>query len=167
MSDLFLVEARLKLVDSWSSAERMEGVRNVLKVNELNHSVKERAYQESLHGKYEVWRDGEVKSVEKEWEKFRDIVMECNNDVCGMRHVSRQRRKGSEFWNEEVGRTVAKKRKNFSGMASEKRGLPMTDTGKLPVQVAVKLQVQAANRILDQRWGERLWSDFEGNKKMF
>ena len=33
----------------------MEGVRNVLKVSELNNSVKERAYQESLHGKYEVW----------------------------------------------------------------------------------------------------------------
>ena len=33
------------------SAGRMEGVRNVLKVSELNNSVKERAYQESLHGK--------------------------------------------------------------------------------------------------------------------
>ena len=27
----------------------MEGVRNVFKVSELNHSVKETAYQESLH----------------------------------------------------------------------------------------------------------------------
>ena len=39
-------------------------MRNVLKVSELNNSVKERAYQESLGGKYEVWRGGEVKSVE-------------------------------------------------------------------------------------------------------
>ena len=75
----------------------MEGVRNVLKVSELNHSVKERAYQESLRGKYEVWRGGEVESVEKEWEKFRDMVMECTNDVCGMRRVGGQRRKGSEW----------------------------------------------------------------------
>ena len=36
----------------------MEGVRNVLKVNELNNSMKERTYQKSLHGKYEVWRGG-------------------------------------------------------------------------------------------------------------
>ena len=57
----------------------MEGVRNVLKVSELNHSVKEMAYQESLRGKYEVWRGGEVESVEKEWEKFRDIVMACSS----------------------------------------------------------------------------------------
>ena len=58
MFDYFLVEARLKLVGGWRSAVRMEGVRNVLKVSELNNSVKERAYQESLHLKYEVWRGG-------------------------------------------------------------------------------------------------------------
>ena len=56
MSDHCLVEARLKLVGGWISAGRMEGVRNVLKVSELNNSVKERAFQESLRGKYEVWR---------------------------------------------------------------------------------------------------------------
>ena len=32
LSDHFLVEARLKLLDGWRSAGRMEGVRNVLKV---------------------------------------------------------------------------------------------------------------------------------------
>ena len=80
---------------------------------ELNNGVKERAYQESLRGKYEVWRGGEVKSVEKEWEKFRDIVMECTNEVCGMRRVGGQRRKGSDWWNEEVGRAVAEKRRAF------------------------------------------------------
>ena len=36
----------------------MEVVRNVLKVSELNKSVNEPAYQESLCGKYEVWRGG-------------------------------------------------------------------------------------------------------------
>ena len=43
----------------------MESVRNVLKVSELNHSVKEMTYQESLRVKYEVCRGGEVESVEK------------------------------------------------------------------------------------------------------
>ena len=73
--------ARLKLLGGWRSAGRMEGVRNVLKVSDLNHSVKEMAYQESLRGKYEVWRGGEVESVEKEWEKFRDMVMECTTQI--------------------------------------------------------------------------------------
>ena len=47
LSNHFLVEARLKLVGNWRSAGRMDGVRNVLKVSELNNSVKERAYQEA------------------------------------------------------------------------------------------------------------------------
>ena len=34
--------------------------------------------------------------MEKEWEKFRDIVMECTYDVCGMRNVGGLRRKRSE-----------------------------------------------------------------------
>ena len=75
LSDHFWVEVRLKLVGGRRSDGRMEGVRNVLKVSELNHGVKQRAYQGSLRGKYEVWRGGEVEIVE-EWEKFRDMVME-------------------------------------------------------------------------------------------
>ena len=46
----------------------MEGVRNVLKMSELNNSVKERVYQESLHEKYEVWEGGEVESANYERE---------------------------------------------------------------------------------------------------
>ena len=39
--------------------------------------------------------------------------MECTNDVCGMRSVRGQRRMGSEWWNEQVGRAVAEKRIAF------------------------------------------------------
>ena len=66
MSDHFLVEARPKLVGGFWSAGRMEGVRNVVKVSELNNRVKERAYQESLQGKYDVLRGG-GSSVQKEF----------------------------------------------------------------------------------------------------
>ena len=34
--------------------------------------------------------------MEKEFEKYRDIVMECTNDVCGMSSVGGQRRMGIE-----------------------------------------------------------------------
>ena len=95
MSDHFLVEARLKLVGGWRSAGRMKGVRNVLKVSELNNSVTERAYQESLRGKYEVWRGGEVESVEKEWER----VQKYRNGVdqrCMWHETCRQADKKAE-----------------------------------------------------------------------
>ena len=45
--------------------------------------MKEREYQETFRGKYEVLRGGDVESVETEWEMFRDMVKECANDVCG------------------------------------------------------------------------------------
>ena len=144
---IFLVEARLKLVGGWKSAVRMEGVRNVLKVSELNNRVKERAYQESVHEKYEVWRGGEVgrSSVEKECEKFRVIVMECTNDVCGMRRVGAQRRKGSEWRNEEVSRAVAEKRRAIEEWL-QKRDRVTYDRYRAQ-RVVVKRAVHVAKRM--------------------
>ena len=85
-----------------------------MKASQLNNRVKERdTGRACAQGKYEVWRGGEVESVEKEWENFRDIVMECKKCVCCMRRVGGQRRKRSECWNEDVGRAVAKKRRAF------------------------------------------------------
>ena len=51
MSDHFLVGARLKSAGGCRSTKRMEGVGNVLKVSELNKSVKEQACQYSFGGK--------------------------------------------------------------------------------------------------------------------
>ena len=39
--------------------------------------------------------------------------MECTNDVCGMSCVGCQKRKMSEWWNEELGRALAEKKRAF------------------------------------------------------
>ena len=96
-------------------------------------------------------------------EKFRDIVMECTNEVCGMRRVGEQRRKGSEWWNEEVGRAVAEKRRAFEEWL-QRRDRVTYDRYRA---LAVKLAVQAAKRMADRRWGKRLGNDLEGNKNIF
>ena len=93
MSDHFLVEARLKVVCRWRGAEMREGVRNVFKVSELNKSVKDHAYQESLRGKYEILTCRDVESVSTEWEMFSDVVKECTNDEWGVRRVDGQRKR--------------------------------------------------------------------------
>ena len=103
--------------------------------------------------------------MEKEWEKFRDRAMECTNDACGMRHVGWQRRKGSEWWNEEVGRAVAEKRRAFEEWL-QRRDRVTYDKYRALILV-VKRSVQVANRMANWRCGERLGNDFEGNKKMF
>ena len=40
-----------------------------------------------LREKYQVLRGGYVESEEREWIKFRDIVKEFTNEVCGVRVV--------------------------------------------------------------------------------
>ena len=97
---------------------------------------------------------GEVESVEKEWEKFRDMVIECTNDVSGMRRVGGQRRKGSEWWNDEVGRAVAEKRRAFEEWLH--RRARVTYDRYRAQRVAVKLAVQAAKRMADRN-GESDW----------
>ena len=80
--------------------------------------------------------------MEKEWEMFSDIVVECTNDVCGMRRVGWQRRNGSEWWNKEVGRAVAKKRRAFEVWLQRRDRI--TYDRYQAQRVAVKLAVQAA-----------------------
>ena len=91
--------------------------------------------------------------------------MECTNDVCVMRRVGEQRRKGSEWWNEEMGRALADKRIALEKWL-QRRDRVSYDRYRAQ-RVVVKLAVQAAKRMADRRCGERLWNDFEGDKKMF
>ena len=87
---IFLVEARLKLVGRWRSADKMAGVRNVLKASELNNSMKEMAYQESVCGKYEMCRRGECVGVGKV-QRYSNGVYRC---MCHETH-RRTEKKGA------------------------------------------------------------------------
>ena len=60
--------------------------------------------------------------------------MECTNNVCGMSRVGGQRRKESEWWNGEVGRVVAEKRRAFEEWLQRRnrvtlRQIPGTESG--------------------------------------
>ena len=64
-----------------------------------------------------------------------------------------------------MGRAVAEKRRAFEEWL-QRRDRVTYDRYRTQ-RVPVKLAVQAAKRMADRRWGERLENDFEGNKKMF
>ena len=86
--------------------------------------------------------------MEKEWEKFRDMVMECTNNVFGMRCAGGQRRNGSEWWNEEVGRVVAEKRRAFEEWF-QRRDRVTYDRYRAQI-VVVKQAAQAVKRKTDR-----------------
>ena len=91
--------------------------------------------------------------------------MECTNNGCGMGRVGGQKRKGSEWWNEEVGRAVTEKRRAFEEWL---RGRDRVTYDRYRAhRVVVKREVKVAKIIMDRRWGERLGNDFEDNKTMF
>ena len=73
--------------------------------------------------------------------------MECTNDVCGMRRVGGQRRKGSAWWNEEVGRAVAEKRRAFEEWL-QRRDRVTYDRYRAQ-RLVVKRAVQVAKRMAD------------------
>ena len=84
-------------------------------------------------------------------------VLECPNDVCGMRRVCGQRRKWSEWWNEEVGRAVAEKRRAFEEWLQRRERL--TYDRYRAQRVVVKRAVKVVKIMADWRWGERLWNN--------
>ena len=77
--------------------------------------------------------------------------MECTNDVCGMRRVGRQRRKGSEWWNEEVGRAAVKKRRAFEEWL-QRRDRVTYDRYRAQ-RVAVKLKKEWRTGDGESDWG--------------
>ena len=142
----------------------MESVRNVLKVWELNKIVKERAYQESLRGKYEELKSGDVESVETEWKMFRGTVSECTNDVCGVIRVGGQRNE-SEWWSKEVAVVGAEKRRAFEEWL-QRRDRVTYDRYR-EQKAVVKQRVEVGKRMADWSQGDRLENDFEIKKNMF
>ena len=71
------------------------------------------------------------------------------HDECDMRRVGGQRRKGSEWWNEEVGRAGAEKKRAFEEWLQ--RGDRVTYDRYQAQIVVVKRAVQVANIMADRR----------------
>ena len=82
-----------------------------------------------------------------------------------MRRVVGQRRKGSKWWNEEVGRAVAEKRRAFEEWLQRRDRL--TNDRYRAQRVVVKRTVKVAKRMADRRWREQLGNNFEGTKSCF
>ena len=66
-----------------------------------------------------------------------------------MRRVGGQRRTGSEWWNEEVGRAVAHKKRTFEGWLQRRDSV--TYDRYRAQRVVVKQAVEAAKRMADRR----------------
>ena len=140
-------------------------VREVLKVSELRKWDKVREYQEKLAVEWSEVKEQAIDGVEEEWRKFKEGVLGCAQEVCGVRRVGGARRKGSEWWNEEIREAVQVKK-----LAYEKwlqRSDEVTYDCYRRERNRVKRMVKEAKVRADERWGQKMTDNFEENKKMF
>ena len=112
ISDHFLVEGKLRVVGKWKK-QRRSGRREVLRVSALNVKEKEREYQERLRVAWDARKERPVEGVEEEWKCFKEEVLGCAKEVCGMRRMGGNVRKGSEWWDEGVRVAVKEKRQAY------------------------------------------------------
>ena len=165
MSDHYLVEGKLKVGMRWRRARQTGCVREVLKVSEWDKSEKVREYQEKLEGEWNAVKERGNGDVEEEWQLFRNAVVGCAEEVCGMRRVGGGVRKGSEWWCEEARVAVAEKRYAYElWLQSKDEGSYERYKEK---RNRVKRVVRDAQVRADERWGRKMTGNFQRNKKMF
>ena len=57
---------------------------------------------------------GGSQGVEEEWRMLKEAILEVGEEVCGTRKIREgKRRKGSEWWSEEIRKVVGKKKECF------------------------------------------------------
>ena len=166
MSDHFLVEGKLKVRYKWEKRREGGSGREMIKLSEFAKEEKVLEFQGKLEEKWEGVRGSGWRGVEEEWVSFKETVCKSAVEVCGMRRVGgRGIRKGSEWWNEEVKKVLTEKRQMFERWLQSKRSEDW-EVYKDKRREA-KGAVKQAKRMADERWGERLASNFKDSKKMF
>ena len=155
----------MKVYSVWRKKRRKTAVREVLNVTELGSEEKMKEYQKRMNAEYCKIKNGPVGRIEAEWGRFKEVVLRCAGEVCGMKPVGGGVKRRSEWWNDEVREAVRGKRVAFEEWLREQSAV---NYGRYRVQRnRVKEVVKVAKREANERWGRRIGADFEGNKKMF
>ena len=165
ISDHYLVQGTLTVAGGRERGGRGGREREVLKVSELENQEKLAEYREKLAAEWEGVKGREWGGVEAEWELFKGGIVRCAKETCGMRKVGGRRRKGSEWWSEEMNLVVAEKRRAFECWLRDSND--QTRERYNEKKREVKRKVREMKRRADARWGRSVTENFAQNKKMF
>ena len=165
ISDPYLVQGRLKVAGGRGRGGPGGGGREGVKLSELDNGEKLAEYREKLAETWEGVKGREREGVEAEWSLFKDGVLRCAKEVCGMKKIGGRRRKGSEWWNDEMNQVVAEKRRAFESWLRDDN--EQTRERYREKKREVKRKVREEKRRADARWGRCVAENFAENKKMF
>ena len=96
--------------------------------------------------------------VEEEWQCFKEGVMLCAKVECRMRQMGGGRRKGCEWWSDEVRVKVCEKRQPYEERLQIRTGEAYEKYKEKRVEV--KRIVREAKRRGDERIGNSMAKDF-------
>ena len=102
VSDHFLVEGRVRAGGRWRRGRGANEGRKVVKVKELTKKEKELEYKENIRRRWERVAVVERRGIEEEWRELKSGMVEGGVEVCGLQNVGCGKRKGSEWWNDNV-----------------------------------------------------------------
>src|SRR5678816_4136671 len=85
--------------------------------------------------------------------------------VCGVKRVGVSRRKGSEWWSEEVKEVVKRKKEAYVKWLGSRREESWEEYRR--VRVDAKRAVERAKRRAKDEWCRKVTEDFESGSKMF
>ena len=88
--------------------------------------------------------------MEEEWSKLKGALGEVARRVCGVKKIGNGRRKGSEWWNDELKNMVKRKKEAFCKYLSTKEGRDWEEYKERCREV--KREVKRAKRRVGERW---------------
>ena len=157
-----VAEGRMRVELRWKQNKRVGGGREVVKVTELNVTSRAEEFRQAVNEEFDSVRGQGLGDVEEEWRSFRDALLRCAKNVCGVRRVGGCRRKGCEWWNDEVKLAVSQKSRAFEEWLQAKSVVAYANYREKRKEV--RRVVRRAKRDADARWGRRLCENFEENK---
>src|SRR6201990_823295 len=165
ISDHYLVVARVKVKGGWEKVKVRKRVVEVVRVERLEEEENRNDY---IRGIKEKWREvlrSEVKDVEEEWNKLKIALVGVARSVCGVKKIGNGRRKGSEWWNEDLENIVKRKKDAFNRYLGTKESLDWEEYKERCREV--KREVKRAKRRVEEEWASKLAENFKERNKMF
>lgn len=166
MSDHYLVEAKVRVGGEVVARERVSKNRvEVTRVEKLDGEECTREFKRRMEEKWWEVRERRIGEMEEEWKSFKEAVCEVARSVCGVKRVGEKRRKGSEWWNEEL-REVLKRKKEAYGKYLGNRCVERWEEYR-GVRVEAKRAVDRAKRRAKGEWCRKVTEKYEEGSKMF
>ena len=166
MSDHYLVEAKIKVKGGWKLKLGFNRSVEVTRVEKLENEEYATEYERILTEKWVIMKEKEKGGAQEEWETFKETMLMTAREVCGVKKVGRKsKRKGSEWWNEELDIIIKRKKEIFAKHLATNSQASWEEYKR--VRNEVKTKVKAAKRRADERWSGKIVENYQERSKLF